>query len=345
MYEQSGKFSYTGAARKSPIYPKGRVEEGQPVYLRLEDEVPVRFDYRFRSKEPHGVAGEARLVAKLAGDALWERTVVLQPLTHFTGSRVTLRGTLDLPALRRLGLATQELTGTVSDSYALTIVPEVHALGVVAGQRIDETFAPSLAMRLDQVALRLDTTALEGDASLERSQPGEGERAASNRLSLLGFASLSVGTAREVARIGGGAAGVAAFLLGLLLLVLRLRGGGAEPARIRARYGSLLVEAAPRVRSREDVVELPTIEELVRLAHHYGAVVLHERHGDAHAYVVEEGGLAYRYAVGAIEAFEDDSAREVPPQPSGPAEEERRDDASSGARLRALPGAKRAAAL
>ncbi len=295
MYRQTGTFSYAASAPRTPIYPNGSVETGQPVFLRLVRKVSVRFSYRLESSSPHAIAGDARLFATLSGDGLWQRTVALSPETSFSGDRLVLAGTLDLRALRALGAETQRITGTTSDSYALTVVPEVRIRGAVAGQSVRAAFAPPLAMRLDPVALRLESTAAAGGqpAALTRAKPGGGTRVETNTVSLFGI-ELAVGTARRAALLGGGAALGGGFFLGLVLLLL-IRRGGDEPSRIRAQYGFLLVDVAPDRRLPERPLEVATMEGLVRLARHYDHLILHEEHEGGHSYLVEENGVVYRY--------------------------------------------------
>jgi len=44
-------------------------------------------------------------------------------------------------------------------------------------------------------------------------------------------------------------------------------------------------------------VQVDSFDSLVRLATHYGHVVLHEEREGFHAYSVEENGVTYRYLV------------------------------------------------
>jgi signal peptidase len=297
LYEQSGTFSYSGSARRGAAYPAGVVRTGEPVFLRLVDRLDVRFAYRLRSEGERSVGGTARLVAELQAPNGWRRTIPLAATRRFDGDSVELRGTLELDRLRALIRELERTTGARADSYAFALRPEIRLEGSVAGQRVAETFAPALAMRLNAVQLALETTDVPGAAantSLDRTQQGSGRRSVASTVSL-GPLSLAVPRLRVVALLG--------ILLGLMAAALAAlhgrRTGGDEAAEIAARYGPLLVEAAPRAR-REAVRDVETMDGLVRLAQRYERMILHERDGAAHAYLVEDDGVVYRYRTGPV---------------------------------------------
>lgn len=297
LYRQTGTFAYSGRADRSAVYPSGSVATGQAVFTRLVDRLDVRFHYELRSRAPRSVWGSSKLVAKLQADNGWEQTFVLQERKAFQGDRVTVRGTLDLAGLTRLGRQVQAQTGTFSDSYALTLVPTITQAGSVGAEPVKTRFAPGLALRLNQNVLRLDTASPAGAelTSLSRSKRGYGTRAEPSAMSLL-LVKVNVATARLLAL-----AGVLAALAGAALFGFALTRGreGDEPDQIAARYAAWLVDVAPRPRSRESVLDVTTMEGLVRLAERYERMILHEVFEGAHSYLVEEDGVVYRYRSGA----------------------------------------------
>ncbi|MGH3103507.1 MAG: signal peptidase I, partial [Gaiellaceae bacterium] len=295
VYKHQGTFAYTARAPESPVYPKGRIATGQTVFTKIVDRVNVRFAYRLQSAAPRSIAGTSRLVATLQGDNGWERTVVLQPTRRFEGDRVRVSGVLDLRALQALSDQVERLTGTITDSYALSLSPEISLDGTIGGQPIRDTFAPSLALRLDSSKLRIDTASPAGDAatSLRRSESGSGTRLEPNRLTLL-FVKVDVATARMLALLGG----LLALLAGAAAALGRTGRGSDEPSLIAARYGSWLIDIAPRRRAGEAVLEVTTMDGLVRLAERYERMILHELHEGVHSYLVEEDGIVYRYRSG-----------------------------------------------
>jgi hypothetical protein len=242
------------------------------------------------------VSGTTTLVAKLRGDNGWERTLVLQPSKVFRGDRVSVRGTLDLAALNELSKRVQKETQTFSDSVALSLVPTIKQGGTVGGQAVKARFAPVLALRLNGSSLRLDTASPAGSeqTALVRSKRGYGQRSEPNELSLLGLR-IEVATARALALLGGLGALAGAALLGWALT--RRREGG-EPEQIEARYGAWLVDVAPRPRADAAMLDVTTMEGLVRLAERYERMILHEVFEGTHSFLVEDDGVVYRYRPG-----------------------------------------------
>jgi signal peptidase len=286
LYRHQGAFSYEGKAPRGEVYPSGRVGSGETVFVRLVPSLDVRFDYRLQSDAARSVFGTASLVARVEGDNGWARDVPLAAERAFQGETVRLAGRLDLRGLLALGDRVAAATGTSGDSYLVTLLPRVRLGGTVAEETVSDSFAPPLALRLDRQKLRL-----EREGGLLRSQPGRGTREEANRLSALGFG-LDVSSARL-----GGLLGGLLLLLGAGAAWLLLRAGrtGDEPTRIAARVGPWLVDATPQERPDGSVHDLASMDDLVRLAERYERVILHERRGDEHAYLVEEGGVVYRY--------------------------------------------------
>jgi signal peptidase I len=295
LYEHRGTFAYSADASRGPVYPSGSVATGETVFTRLVDDVDFRFDYRLHAATPRAVAGTSKLVARIEGDNGWRRTVVLQPQRRFAGDAVTVRGTLELEPLLALGRRVEALTGTISQSYGVSLVPTIRLGGTVDGEPLQSSFAPVLLFRFDSSTLRLDTASpsSEETTALERAKGISASRREPARLGLV-VASIDVSTARWVGLIGAllalAGAACATFLLG------RDRDDD-EPAQIAARYGAWLIHVAPRHRPREAVREVTTIDDLARLAERYDRMILHEERDHVHSYLVEDDGLVYRYQV------------------------------------------------
>jgi signal peptidase I len=316
FYEQSGSFSYSASTARGPVYADGRVQTGEPLFLRVVDQVNVRFAYRLRSQAPRSVHGRATLAAKLSEASGWTRGFELRPATAFEGDEVVLAGKLDLARVRALREKFESATG-VTGAYTLTLVPTVRLDGLLAGTELKATFSPELEFAFDQVKLTPTLSAPQSDTApsaetaadpLDPVESGSVEaRTQAPTILSAGRLQVEVATARRAALIGVGAS------LALLLLAAALlwRGRRAdEPARIRARYGSLLisVERSDR-RSYDEIVEVSDMETLVRLAERYDRMILHEESELGLSYRVADEGVLYVYLVG------NPGSGELPPLP------------------------------
>ena len=257
------------------------MRSGETAFVRLVPSLRVRFDYRLETAGRRGVGGVASLAARIQGDNGWSRELMLVGRRPFHDAGARVEADLDLRRLLALGRRVAAATGTASDSYLITLRPRVRVRGAVDEEPVVDTFAPTLALRLDEQTLRL-----EQPGSLVRSEAGTAVRP---RPTALG--PLSVSSARTLGLCGGL---LALALAGAGWCVLRGARNRDEPTRIAALLGPMLVETAPQ--DREGLVhELASVDDLVRVAERYDRVVLHERRGREHSYVVEEQGTVYRY--------------------------------------------------
>ena len=294
-YVQQGRFDYSAEVKPSAVYPDGRIDTGEPVFLRLIDRINVRFAYQLSSALPVGVAGTIRLDATVADGRGWSRTLQLAPPNRFTGQKAAVEGDLDLKRVRALTDRVQELTGAASAAYTVTVEPLVTVEGMLAGRTGSDTFGPTLPFDLEPVRLQVGSGAAGGDG-LSPFAPrveGVGQRTVDNDLAVGGIA-LNVQPARIVS-LAGLSASLALLLLAAGALLARLR--GSEPERIAARYGELLlpVAAAPEP-SR--ITDLADFEALARLAERYDRMVLHAEADGEHTYLIDDAGAWYRYRSG-----------------------------------------------
>jgi signal peptidase I len=303
-YLETGRFSYATPAPRGAVYPSGQVLSGDTVFVRLVPELPMRFAYRLSGRGLEELSGSARLVASLRGGNGWERRLLLSPDTSFTGARVTLRGTLHLRELLALGRHVQALTGTRTDGYALTVTPEIRIEGRAGDEDLRSRFAPALDLRLDEGSLRLDS---EGADALVRTRSGSGTRVRAAAVSAFGIP-VRIDLLRPAALAG---LLIALVVVAWSLLAYARGGPGAEHDRIPARHRDSIVDVVggPPAGPPRPVVEVASLEGLVRLAEQHGRVIMRERIAHGYAYLVEEDGVVYRHAAGSP----------APPRPLRPA--------------------------
>jgi signal peptidase I len=299
-YDSLGRFEYESETAKTDVYPSGSVETGQPLFLRLVDKINVRFEYQLDSEGNLQIQGSSSMAAKLSSATGWTHSFEVQPESDFDGNAETVSGSVDLQGLKKLVARFQRLTGVQEPLYTLEITPQVRVTGDVAGEPIEETFAPELKFEFD--ALKVKLAILETPTTVEATTPNQLRPTARgtvypfvtvpNAVSV-GPLSINVGTLRIVSLVG-----VAAF--GLLALVFFFAKSRIvdEPADIARRYGRWMITVESlRPTSARTVVEVHDIDELVQLAERYDRLILHQEEDGIHSYVVEEGNVAYWYQV------------------------------------------------
>ncbi|HKI93283.1 MAG TPA: signal peptidase I [Gaiellaceae bacterium] len=303
-YRQTGSYSYAAKAVAGTAYPDGRATTGQPLFLRLIDEVRVGFEYRFGSAEAHAVRGTASLAAKVSSSTGWTRTLPLERATPFTGDRVVLHGTLQLrtlpPLLQQLESATD-----VRGSYTLALVPHIRVHGTAGGLALEAVFSTPLSFSLDPLELqpllasapatpgapaRPSPLTPSSSASVTGSRPGP------LTLSAAGMA-VRVSLARRISVLGLAAAALCA-LIGLPAGIGRLRRRDGEAERIKSRYARFLVPVSHlEEASAQRVVEVADMDALVKIAERYERMILHERERGEDTFSVSDDGVVYRYVV------------------------------------------------
>jgi len=292
-WKQHGTFSYAAPAPRGPVYPAGRLGTGDAVFLRLVPAIDLRFDYRLQAPLADRLAGTAGLQLTLRGANGWESSMQLAPSKRFRGDHVVVHGRLQLARLRSLISSVERLTGTTSPGYTVTVQPRIAVRGDVVGDRVSTTFAPSLTFALDELHLQLQqpTAAVPGAAPSDGLHPTQTAVVTGQRAGV-SVGPLPLGIARILAIIG-----VLASMLGLAALGGLLPLGPVQGEEIPARYRSMLVSVGkPKHRAVDGwVVDVDSFQALAQLADHYDRLILHQRHTKGESYLVEEGGVAYRY--------------------------------------------------
>ena len=299
-YQHEGAFRYSATAPRGPVYQRD-VETGDPVFLRLVDEVDLEFDYALRSELANEVSGTAALTATIAGTNGWERTLPLASSTAFEGAETTVSGTMDLDRIRALISDVERETGVVSDRYHLQVTPHVSVEGTVGDTTLNDSFAPVLALQVDELQMQLPPIPSADGASPEDAlKPNESVEMAQSVLEpnevSIGPLDLNVTTARVVALLGIVLALVALAFYGLPLW----RGSDEDdPARIRARYGNLLVPMRSLPGDPQlTLAEVTDVEALAKIATRYDRPILHEQSNGTNRYIVEGDGLLFVYSSG-----------------------------------------------
>ena len=304
-YTQKGHITYHATVPAGPVYPSGTVKTGDPVFLQLVHRLAVRATYRFAADAPAQLRGTQQVFLQLTGPTGWTRQLALAPLRHFTGSGIATPAAIDLHAVQALLDQVQKDTGIPATGASIGIVMKVHVTGTVAGQPMNESFTPTAAFQLQPLELTPSggasasgapsSTTASSETGFDPSAQGRVTVASSapNDLSLVGQ-TLSYSTISWLA-LGGFllAAGLSVFLV----VLLQRNQAFDEAARIRARYGHLLVPILVGEDLGWPPVDVTSFKALARLAESAGQLVLHHRADAVDTYLVNDNGTVYRYQI------------------------------------------------
>jgi signal peptidase I len=289
-YSQKATFDYHATAPRGVVYPDGRVNTGDPIFLALVHRIGVKVGYQFNAPEASGVRGTEQLLLNLTGPSGWSRTVPLTPVRHFTGVQSSIATSVALAPIQALLLQVSKQTGmpgTYGTTIAITLAAHIHAH--VAGQRVDQDYTGAQNFTLQPLQLQAagagGFAAKKGTVAIEST--------VNNPFHLLG-ATLSYSTLSRLGLLGFILC--AAAIVPLAVLLRRNRAFD-EAARIRNRYAHLLVP----ILIGEDLgwppVDVTSFKALARLAESAGQLVLHHQADAVDTYLVNDNGTVYRYQI------------------------------------------------
>jgi signal peptidase I len=308
QYTQKGHITYHASAPAGAVYPDGSVNTGDPIFLHLVHRLAVKAAYRFAVNAPSHLHGTQQLLLQLNGPSGWTRQIALSPLRRFTGVQIATAARIDLLAMQTLLNQVQQATGIPSAGASVGIVMKVHVAGTVAGQSVDESFAPTAAFQLQPLELTPGASATSpvagaaanGGASssetgFDPSAQGKLTALSSipNVADVAGF-TLSYATIAWLAL--GGFLLSGALCAGLAVLLKRNRAFD-EAARIRSRYGHLLVPILVGEDLGWPPVDVTSFKALARLAESAGQLILHHQADAVDTYLVNDSGTVYRYQI------------------------------------------------
>jgi signal peptidase I len=308
-YTQQGHIDYRATAPAGPVYPNGTLSTGDPIFLHLVHRLSVKVGYRFAAQAPVRLRGTHQVFLALTGPTGWTRQIALSPLRHFTGAAFSTPATIDLSAVQTLLDQVQNATGIPSTGANVGILMKVHVTGTVAGQPVDESFAPTAGFQLQPLELTpagspppSGVAAAGAAGSTPSSETGFTPSASGsvtsfssvpNALRLAGHA-VSYATLTWLALAGLLICGGLAVFLGMLLQRNRAFD---EAARIRARYGHMLVPILVGEDLGWPPVDVTSFKALARLAESSGQLVLHHQADAVDTYLVNDSGTVYRYQI------------------------------------------------
>lgn len=312
-YEQIGDFDYSvplkpdspfGAivlkppspTRPTPPTPPSSKISGSEdtLFFRLLEEIDVSFSYHLESDLPVSqITEEVEINAILEDPGVWSKTFALIPLTQKSGD-FTVTFPLDIDDLRHFNdvfRAIEDETG-VSAAHNLTIKADVHTVARTPFGPLDEDFSQTLSTALEE-----DTIAWNEE--LVKSEPGVIERPllVPNPYKFVG---LSISWLRNLSAIVAGVV----FMLFLYLLTMNvwfkpeeLPIIEKEALQARKKYKSVMVDVQelPEAEDKAMVIQLGSLDELIKAADNLIKPVLHKAGAQSHIYCVIDGSTRYEY--------------------------------------------------
>ncbi len=307
QYTQKGHIDYHATAPVGAVYPDGTVSTGDPIFLQLVHRLAVKAAYRFAVDAPSRLQGTQQVFLQLTGPTGWNRRLALSPLRHFTGAAISTPATIDLRAVQALLTDVQKATGIPAVGASVGIVMKVHVTGTVAGQAVDESFSPTAGFQLQPLELTPSGSA---------PPPAAGSAAAGTPSSQTGFDPTAQGKVTAVSSVPNAFSlaghvlsyssltwlALAGFLLTgalsiVLAVLLKRNKAFDEAARIRSRYGHLLVPIMIGDDLGWPPVDVTSFKALARLAQSAGQLVLHHQADAVDTYLVNDNGTVYRYQI------------------------------------------------
>ena len=295
-YEQSGTFEYSAAAADGSVYDSGAATTGEPVYRRLSDAVALTFTYKLASATgiPATARGDYRFLAEVSDGSGWKRTLDLGS-GSFEQVPFTVAGTLNLAEAQAHITTLEAQTGVKNQAYAVTVAPQVAAVGSIAGKPVREQFSPDLKLTLDEYSLKMAPAAGEAGDSLAPAKDGliRGSRQEANTIGLPVF-DLTTDSARWIS-VGG--LGMVLCAAGFCLVaVVRFSGPiQGRPDLMAAKLGDSLVRVSGVPVARARTIDVATVDDLAKIAQKEGCVILQEARPGYHAYFVHLGDITYRH--------------------------------------------------
>ena len=304
-YTQKGHIAYHATVPAGPVYPSGTVSTGDPIFLQLVHRLAVKATYRFATDAPARLRGTQQVFLQLTGPTGWTRQLALSPPRHFAGPAIATPAAIDLHAVQALLDQVQKATGIPATGASVGIAMKVHLTGTVAGQPVDESFTPIAGFQLQPLELTPSGSAPPSAAASSTTPSSETgfDPSAEGRVTVVSSVPNTVSLAGHVARYSTIAwlalaglvltAGLAAFLA----VLLKRNQAFDEAARIRARYGHLLVPIVIGEDLGWPPVDVASFKALARLAESAGQLVLHHQADAVDTYLVNDNGTVYRYQI------------------------------------------------
>jgi signal peptidase I len=295
-YEQNGVFSYS-AAGNSQVYDSGSVRSGEPVFTKLTCTLNLNFTYTLNGARMSDISGSQQLYALLLdSQSGWKRTLPLTSEDSFSENTYENSATLDLCQVQTLLTSLKQQTGFNFSNNSLVIVAHSTVSGKISGQAFTDSFEPRLTFNFDPIHLSLSVGTTKTDP-LKIVQAGSLINPAllDNTIQLAGLTP-SVKGLRLGAVIGLAISLDVLLMIGLYLLSLARR----NPEHINLiKYSPVLIDIYDqRLKIHPPIIDVTSMDALSKIAERQNAMILHLPCEHANYYLVQSGGINYRFVSG-----------------------------------------------
>ena len=293
-FAERGEF-VNGGVIEGGVYDDDTLSAPEPLYRQLTDQLPIAFDYSIETStadaELTNILGSYDLIAEIGTADGWTRTVELQPTTRFAGAAFGTTTEIDLAAFDETLAAVAEQTGVEAGTYSIRVIARVDVTGELAEIPFERGFQPFIQFRLAPLQLQYES----GDEGLLQEVTGSVSRD-SVAPRTLELPMLPVSIPYSKLPLTSAALGLLA-IVGLATVgtatLITWRGG--EVARIRARYGALLIDIGTAADDGPPPMSVGNFVDLARLAAAEGLTVMHRRTASGEEYFVTARDARWRY--------------------------------------------------
>ena len=294
-----GNFGYSAEVRYN-IYDQNTVLPGDPIFRQITEIFNVDFTYSLLSENGTDIKGTYSLVGEVRDVSGWKHTLTIQSETEFEGSGFSTAGEVDIKDVQSVINNFELRTGLKRSSYIFAVRPIISIQAEAGTLKSQDTFSPALEFILDDFLLHVNSSEIEEHLNPTQTWTIPRSKTEPNTLGLFSI-DLPIFTARLISIIG-------------LVLSLSLGGWlgwqysqtskGGPVSQIELLYSSLLVKVL-KVPPKKSMVEVDSIEDLVKLAERHNAMIMSATRQNTHTYYLKITDTTYYFQVSEPAAKED----------------------------------------
>ena len=290
-YEHAGKYDYIAQLTPNNLYNQTTLKPGEgTLYTRIVYQLDLNFSYAFRCGLPADMNITYVIEEALEAPG-WKKPLKATPPSTINSTGIlgelTTSYHINVTAIQELIRSIEQETGTSASACNLTITPQIHTIASTKLGTINESFTPTLAIRLRYRTEAGDQLSLEG---LEQTSPGAIQKTEKIPLPF---------TMNQ--RYAAYAISIPAFT-GLAYTVWAFFKATIKPPKplkeIIKPYEEIIAEARePSYEARRATITMSSLEDLVKVADSLGKPLLHSQKELTHTFYVLDGLTKYEYTI------------------------------------------------